>query len=624
MLERILLCPGLPTLPGVAMQVLELTRDPQVSLSKIAACVQNDPALATKVLKTINSSFYGLPSPCPSINRALGLLGLNTVKAIVLGFSLVDTAKKIGAEDKFDFEAYWRRAVYGAAGARAVALAVKRCDPEEAFLGGLLRDVGVLAAFAALKDQYGVIMGPPPDDHESTIAIETARLGCDHAQIGRLLAERWRLPPQLTEAIAWHHAPDRCSPANADLLRCVHLGDLSAAALTMKDSKRKLGAFITRCREWYGLDQPGARAVLENAAKGAAEMSKLLQLRTGAAPDMGAILSQAHEQMSQVQEAMQEEAAVLRRSNEDLSRRTITDPLTGAFNRAHFDEQLGILWASCGGASQPLGVLFIDADKFKSVNDTHGHQAGDAVLIEIARRLRECISGAGVVCRYGGEEFAVLLPRFSSESAAKAAELLRGAIQQSPIALPSGAQLPVTISVGVAACVPGRGEFADETALVKAADESVYAAKQQGRNRVCVHGRASGARQAPTAQRRVLVVDDDPMAIRLMTMLIGKCPGYTVECAKSGAEAVAACTKSPPDLVLCDMALPEMPGEQVIAKLAALPRRPGLIFGVSADPAQKDAAVRAGATGFVCKDDLCADTEAWLKAVEQKQTKLAA
>src|SRR5262245_29063791 len=113
-LENVLACPNLPTLPGVAMRVLELTRDPGTSINKIAQVVQNDPALTAKVLKTVNSSYYGLAQPCPSIARAMGILGLNTVKAIVLGFSLVDTTKRAGPDDRFDLAAYWRRAVYGA------------------------------------------------------------------------------------------------------------------------------------------------------------------------------------------------------------------------------------------------------------------------------------------------------------------------------------------------------------------------------------------------------------------------------------------------------------------------------------------------------------------------------
>ena len=105
--------PVLPSLPGVASQVLELTRSPKVSMQDIAQTVVMDPALATKVLRTVNSSYYALAQPCPSLPRAMSMLGMSTVKSIVLGFSLVEMTKGVaGGAQAFDLQAYWRRAMY--------------------------------------------------------------------------------------------------------------------------------------------------------------------------------------------------------------------------------------------------------------------------------------------------------------------------------------------------------------------------------------------------------------------------------------------------------------------------------------------------------------------------------
>src|SRR5258707_820504 len=99
-LDRVLSCPTLPSLPGVAIKMLELVRQPGCTADKIAQVIQNDPALAAKVLKTVNSSYYGLPKACPNITRAVALLGMNTVKSLTLGLSLVDVAK--GDVQQFD------------------------------------------------------------------------------------------------------------------------------------------------------------------------------------------------------------------------------------------------------------------------------------------------------------------------------------------------------------------------------------------------------------------------------------------------------------------------------------------------------------------------------------------
>ncbi|MEX0876710.1 MAG: HDOD domain-containing protein, partial [Phycisphaerales bacterium] len=108
-LQDILSCSSLPSLPAVAARLLELTSNPNVELSEISRLVQQDQALAARVLKTVNSSFYGLTSPCGSIERAMGYLGLNSVKSLVLGFSFVDVTGE-GKDGTFDLQEHWRRA----------------------------------------------------------------------------------------------------------------------------------------------------------------------------------------------------------------------------------------------------------------------------------------------------------------------------------------------------------------------------------------------------------------------------------------------------------------------------------------------------------------------------------
>src|ERR1051325_6151536 len=143
LIERILRCPTLPTLPAVAVRVLELTGDESVSLERLAEEIQNDQALAAKVLKTINSSFYGVRRPCGTISQAMVMLGLSAVKSLALSFSLVSS---IGfGDDEFDHVAYWRRGLYTAAAAKIIAREVGRAFEDEAFLGGLLQDVGMMA-----------------------------------------------------------------------------------------------------------------------------------------------------------------------------------------------------------------------------------------------------------------------------------------------------------------------------------------------------------------------------------------------------------------------------------------------------------------------------------------------
>src|SRR5262245_24495269 len=163
-LEHVLSCPGLPSLPTVAVQVLNLARNPNVQLDQIARVIQNDPALCARILKTVNSSFFGLSKPCPTITRALAYLGLNTVKSLVLGFSLVDWIET--SDDVDDLQDYWRRSVCSAATARRLAAMVKGCDPEEAFVAALVQDIGVLAMRRAIGPAYRNITSQCRGRHE--------------------------------------------------------------------------------------------------------------------------------------------------------------------------------------------------------------------------------------------------------------------------------------------------------------------------------------------------------------------------------------------------------------------------------------------------------------------------
>jgi two-component system cell cycle response regulator len=131
---------------------------------------------------------------------------------------------------------------------------------------------------------------------------------------------------------------------------------------------------------------------------------------------------------------------------------------------------------------RPLSVLITDIDRFKAVNDTYGHDAGDQVLKEFASRIRSTVRGADLACRYGGEEFVVVMPDTPGEVAASIAERLRMAVETVPFTLrDSGQVLNVTASFGLSSRI-GTVETADQ--LIKQADLALYAAKNSGRNRV--------------------------------------------------------------------------------------------------------------------------------------------
>ncbi len=160
----------------------------------------------------------------------------------------------------------------------------------------------------------------------------------------------------------------------------------------------------------------------------------------------------------------------------------ITDALTGLFNRRYMETHLSSLIEQAIARGKPLTALVLDIDYFKSINDTHGHDAGDDVLREFALRIKRSIRGIDLACRYGGEEFVIIMPETDITVGAMVAERLRRRIAADPFAIQDASRsVPVTISIGIAAL---RGKEDSAANLVKRADRALYRAKRDGRNRV--------------------------------------------------------------------------------------------------------------------------------------------
>lgn len=166
----------------------------------------------------------------------------------------------------------------------------------------------------------------------------------------------------------------------------------------------------------------------------------------------------------------------------DTRDRSVRDGLTGCVNRAHGLERLTAELRGVQRHGRPLSALMFDVDSFKQVNDTYGHLAGDLLLAEIGRRLNEVVRTTDIKCRYGGDEFLVILPDTPAIGARHVAESLRQTLSACRIRTGDGAEFSVTVSLGV---VTAQAEDRDAVAIVERADRALYRAKQRGRNLVC-------------------------------------------------------------------------------------------------------------------------------------------
>ncbi len=178
-------------------------------------------------------------------------------------------------------------------------------------------------------------------------------------------------------------------------------------------------------------------------------------------------------------------------NHERLKRQGLTDTLTAVNNRRFFDQRLGEEVAHATREQHPLSCLLLDIDHFKEVNDRHGHQMGDRVLMEVAALIRAQMRGNDVLARYGGEEFAALLAQTPNAAAIEVAERIRGSIAERSFSMKGEPDFSVTISIGIATLDPTSLDQArpvDGEYLVGQADKSLYDAKASGRNRVVSSG----------------------------------------------------------------------------------------------------------------------------------------
>ena len=177
----------------------------------------------------------------------------------------------------------------------------------------------------------------------------------------------------------------------------------------------------------------------------------------------------------------------IKTANTELQKLAVRDPLTGVFNRRYFQQQLSLEWRRLTRNPSPLSLIMCDVDHFKIYNDTYGHQQGDECLCQVARAIASCTRRAtDVVCRYGGEEFVVILPHTHLEGAVKVAESINVQVKELNLEhANSPTNSMVTISLGVACTTTSRNSNAQ--CLIKNADRALYTAKSKGRNRLAVY-----------------------------------------------------------------------------------------------------------------------------------------
>jgi diguanylate cyclase (GGDEF)-like protein len=479
LLEQLKVSPQLPSLPAIAIQALAMARQENVNISEIADLISNDPALSSKILKTVNSSFYGLPKQVSTISHALVILGMQAVKTLALGFSLL-TNLKGNPGDEFDYMQYWKRSIYSAVAGRLLARHLNIVQQEEVFLSALLADVGVLVMHRVIGKPFDDIMTESRGDEDRQLELCHKRFDLDHAAVGAMLAEQWQLPPVLAKPIAQHHAPNEPDPQLRPLVEVVYLAMICGQVFGGGNPASAIIKARTEASRLFKIPLDKFETLMIEIGKSTREVAALFEVSIDPRRSYQDILDEANQTLIQMTLQTQMQVQQIKKENANLQHAATTDGLTGVANRARFNEFLDEQFARAYKLQRPLALLFIDVDHFKKVNDTYGHQAGDEVLRRIGKLLKLAVRNIDLAARYGGEEFALVLTETESNAAAQMADEIRQAIQTEIFSY-EDKTIPLTASIGVAGTDRLR-IFGTAQQLTNAADRAVYAAKQAGRN----------------------------------------------------------------------------------------------------------------------------------------------
>jgi len=229
---------NLPTLPSIYTKLTSLLEQSNSTVSMVANVISEDQTIAAKVLKIVNSAFYGSPRKIGSLQRAVVILGLREIKNMVLATSTLRMFGQLQSGHGLDMKSFWKHSIGCAISAKVLAEAAYLKNPEDVFTGGLLHDIGKMIHAIYLPQEFSGVIADIEDTGMPLFESEKGILGFTHAQTGRLLAEKWRFPEEVINMITEHHL-DHESPNLTKEVAAVHIGNILCIAFSLGSGGEK-------------------------------------------------------------------------------------------------------------------------------------------------------------------------------------------------------------------------------------------------------------------------------------------------------------------------------------------------------------------------------------------------
>ena len=483
-------CTNLPSLPGVALKIIDASKDPDISLHEISAIISSDPAICAKLLKIANSPLYSQRRKSENLREALTLVGFNAALTIALSFSLLQS---LGSNK--DHETFWKRSIISASIARILGTKLGVTKLEDLFLASLLQDIGVLV-MESLEDS------PYPEDahdlqHVERINLELEALGLEHSLIGAWLLRYWNLPTYLINSVMYSHSLntglDNQSEEDISFHYCLNLSG-GLADIWLDDNRGELLlSIVDVAKQVLSIDNEEFNEIIIEINDSLPAISSIFEMYLVGDKDREHVLHEARELL------LERSIHTIKKSEDDrryiesitdrvekIEQESRLDHLTSVYNRQHIEKLLEIEYEESNVNKWPLSVAFIDIDDFKLVNDTFGHLAGDEVLKSISSFFSKNIRQTDVLARYGGDEFILMLPGSTSDIAKSLLERLLLLFKNEVTINVKDVKITASVSIGLATHT-GMTGFEKLKDVLAAADEALYKSKKQGKNCLSIY-----------------------------------------------------------------------------------------------------------------------------------------
>jgi diguanylate cyclase (GGDEF)-like protein len=478
----------LPSLPGVAIQLIKAIQKPETDIREVVNLISSDTALSAKILKIVNSAFYGLVRKITSIDQAVKLLGLNAVENLSLCFILKNNF--ISKEtDSLNLTDFWKDSLVGAIATKLMAERLKVKNPEDIFFLGLLKNIGSLTMAYLFPDQYSLVLSEIQKNKISFQDAETQVFGFNHAAPGALLTKSWGLPEAFYIPIRHHHCVEDI-PENYNVeiqirTKLLHLSSLYVDLFHGEKPNQALClCYIKHFIDFYGFEYSiNPAEVGKDIIEQTKEILPIFEIQFADENELEGLLDNAQQELLNMSMQMVSDMVVKDNELNFLRHQVNIDAMTHLHNYKAFYETLDQEITRASRYKSHLSLILADIDFFKSVNDKFGHAAGDQVLKMISQNLKTELRESDFIARYGGEEFAIILPETNIEDAFQVAERLRKKIEELETYY-DGRPIRVTMSFGVASFY--QMPQASAELFVQLADNALYVSKRQNRNRCSI------------------------------------------------------------------------------------------------------------------------------------------